>query len=228
MESHDGILYVTVQELTDASKGAPVMSYENYRKLVTRRRIEQGRQGKGLGSCALVVYSSLPARFKERYVEKYGDPHQQLAEAKEVAPVVMDEAARHFFEHYLLADGTHIKSDKIDEFTVNASVLNELMEMENTQRAEHHKAGNSTPVNWPPIYDRCEALRDIMVHTLPKNISRLREKLRDYRRVGYAALVSGHLVNSNAGKMTDEVLSTTTPRSWSATTSRPPPAGGSS
>ena len=82
MESHDGILYVTVQELTDASKGAPVMSYENYRKLVTRRRIEQGRQGKGLGSCALVVYSSLPARFKERYVEKYGDPHQQLAKAR--------------------------------------------------------------------------------------------------------------------------------------------------
>lgn len=206
MESHDGILYVTVQELTDASKGAPVMSYANYRQLLARRRIEQGRQGKGLGSYALVVYSSLPARFKERYVEKYGDPHQQLAEAKEVAPVVMDEAARHFFEHYLLADGTHIKSDKIDEFTVNASVLNELMEMENTQRAEHHKAGNSTPVNWPPIYDRCEALRDIMVHTLPKNISRLREKLRDYRRVGYAALVSGHLVNSNAGKMTDEVV----------------------
>ena len=206
MESHDGIIYVTVQELTDDATGAPVISYENYRKLVTRRRISQGRQGKGMGSYALIVYESLPVRFKERYVKKYGDPRKQLHEAKETAPVVMDEKARSFFEHYVLPDGSHIKSDKIDEFTVNASVLNELMEMENTQRAEHHKAGNSTPVNWPPIYERCEALRDIAVHTLPKNISRLREKLRDYRRFGYSSLVSGRLVNANAGKMTDEVI----------------------
>ncbi len=206
MESHDGIIYVTVQELTDEGAGAPVISYENYRKLVTRRRISQGRQGKGMGSYALIVYESLPVRFKERYVEKYGDPKAKLQESKETAPVVMDEKARSFFEHYLLPDGSHIKSDKIEEFTVNASVLNELMDMENTQRAEHHKAGNSTPVNWPPIYERCEALRDIVVHTLPKNVSRLREKLRDYRRQGYGALVSGHLVNANAGKMTDEVV----------------------
>ena len=204
MESHDGIIYVTVQELTDSSAG--IMSYANYQKLAQRGRIEQGRQGKGMGSYALIVFDSLPTRFKERYVATYGDPHRKLEEQRETASVPMDEAARTFFERYQLPDGSHIKGDKIDEFTVNASVLNELMDMENTQRAEHHKAGNSTPVNWPPIYDRCEALRDICAHTLPKNISRLREKLRDYRRVGYAALVSGHLVNANAGKMTDEVV----------------------
>jgi hypothetical protein len=206
MESHDGIIYVTVKELTDESAGAPIISYDNYRQLLARRRITQGRQGKGMGSYALIVFESLPVRFKERYVEKYGDPRKHLQEAKETATVVLDEKARSFFEHYLLPDGSHIKGDKIDEFTVNASVLNELMEMENTQRAEHHKAGNSTPVNWPPIYERCEVLRDIAVHTLPKNISRLRETLRDYRRQGYAALVSGRLVNANACKMTDEVI----------------------
>lgn len=206
MESHNGIIYVTVQDLTDASAGAPVISYDNYRKLVTRRRLELGRQGKGLGSYALIVYESLPTRFKERYIQKYGDPHKAVQESQESAPVVMDESARNFFEHYLLPDGSHIKGDKIEEFTVNASVLNELMQMENTQRAEHHKAGNATPVNWPPIYERCEVLRDIVAHTLPKNISRLREKLREYRRDGYASLVSGRLVNANAGKMTGEVV----------------------
>ncbi len=206
MESHDGIIYVTVQELTDEGAGAPVMTLAAYKSLLQRRRISQGRQGKGMGSYALIVFESLPVRFKERYVEKYGDPKAKLQESKETAPVVMDERARSFFEHYLLPDGSHIKGDKIEEFTVNASVLNELMDMENTQRAEHHKAGNSTPVNWPPIYERCEALRDIVVHTLPRNISRLREKLRDYRRQGYGALVSGHLVNANAGKMTGEVV----------------------
>lgn len=202
MEYRNGTIYVTVQELTDESTGDQVMTYVNYKNLVRRNRIQLARQGKGLGSYALIVYDTLPARFKQRFVQKYGDPREEMRKGHEQTPVRLDEAARTFFERYTLVDGSHIKGDKIEEFTVNASVLNELMEMENTQRAEHHKANNSTPVNWPPIYDRCEVLRDLVGHTLPKNISRLREKLRDYRREGYGALVSGRLVNANAGKIT--------------------------
>ena len=202
MEYHNGTIYVTVQELTDASTGEPVMSYPNYRQLLARHRLQQGRQGKGMGSYALIVFDTMPARFKERFINKYGNPREEMKKSQEQATVRMDEAARTFYERYQLADGSHIKSDKIEEFTVNASVLNELIEMENTQRTERHKANNSTPVNWPPIYERCEALRDLCGHSLPKNVARLREKIRDYRREGYEALVSGRLVNINAGKIT--------------------------
>lgn len=206
MELYNGMICVTVQELTDAGTGEPVMSYECYKKLLRRHRLEQARQGKGLGSCALIVYDSIPERFQARFVARYGDPRAQMKKSTQERPVRMDEAARTYFEQYELPDGSHIKGDKIDEFTANASVLAELIDMENTQRAEHHKAGNSTPVNWPPIVERCEALRDLCGHTLPRNVARLREKIREFRRDGYASLVSGRLVNANAGKMTGEVV----------------------
>ena len=116
----------------------------------------------------------------------------------------IDTDARSYFEEYQLADGTHIKGDKIAEFTLNASVLNALIDMEKTQAVQRRLHGNSTPINWPPIYEACEELRGEYGHTLPKSIARLRDKIREYKREGYMCLVSGHLVNANACKITPE------------------------
>lgn len=195
------ILTVTVQQLTDASTGEAVMSYACYKKLAQRKSITVVRPGKGLDHCALVDYDTLPSRFKERFIAKYGDPH--MKEQKDT-DIRMDTEARSFFEEYELADGTHIKGDKIAEFTLNASVLNLLIDMEKTQGVQRRLHGNSTPINWKAIYDACEELRDAYGHTLPKSTARLRDKIREYKRDGYSCLVSGHLVNANACKITPE------------------------
>ena len=201
MSNLDHILTVTVQQLTDASSGSAVMSYACYCKLAQRKSITVVRQGKGLDHCALVEYDSLPARFKQRFISIYGDPH--MTDNKE-QDLRMDADARSFFEEYVLPDDTHIKGDKIAEFTLNASVLNVLIDMEKTQSVQRRLHGNSTPINWPPIYDACEELRELYGHTLPKSTARLREKIREYKKDGYACLVSGHLVNANACKITPE------------------------
>ena len=201
MNPFDNILTVTVQQLTDSSSGEAVMSYSCYKKLVQRKLINVVRQGKGLDHCALVEYDSLPARFKQRFIRIYGDPHMKASQKQELR---MDAEARSYFEEYQLADGTYIKGDKIAEFTLNASVLNALIDMEKTQAVQRRLHGNSTPINWPPIYDACEGLRVEYGHTLPKSQARLRDKIREYKREGYACLVSGHLVNGNACKITEE------------------------
>ena len=195
------LITVTVQQLTDASSGEAVMSYECYKKLAQRKSITVVRPGKGLDHCALVDYDSLPSRFKQRFIGIYGDPHMQKEQEKDIR---MDLEARSFFEEFCLPDGTHIKGDKIAEFTLNASVLNILINMEKTQGVQRRLHGNSTPINWPPIYNTCEELRSAYGHTLPRNMARLRDKIREYKRDGYACLVSGHLVNGNACKITEE------------------------
>lgn len=192
---------VTVQQLTDASSGEAVMSYECYKSLLRRKSITVVRPGKGLDHPALVDYDSLPSRFKQRFSAIYGDPHMTPEKEQDLR---MDAAARSFFEEYQLADGTYIKGDKIAEFTLNASVLNVLIDMEKTQGVQRRLHGNSTPINWPPIYDACEELREAYGHTLPKSTARLRDKIREYKRDGYSCLVSGHLVNANACKITPE------------------------
>ena len=192
---------ITVQQLTDTSSGEAVMSYECYKKLVQRKSITVVRPGKGLDHCALVDYDSLPTRFKQRFISIYGDPHMKKDQGPELR---IDVEARSFFEEFTLPDGTHIKGDKIAEFTSNASVLNILIDMEKTQGVQRRMHGNSTPINWPPIYDACEELREAYGHTLPKSTARLIDKIREYKRDGYVCLVSGHLVNSNACKITPE------------------------
>ena len=197
----DNIVTVTVQQLTDASSGKAVMSYACYKKLVQRKLITVVRPGKGLDHPALVDFDSLPTRFKQRFIDIYGDPHKQMEKEQELR---LDPAARVFFEDYILPDDTHIKAEKIAEFTLNASVLNSLIDMEKTQGVSRRLHGNSTPINWPPIYAECEKMRESYGHTLPKSTARLRDKIREYKRDGYACLVSGHLVNANACKITPE------------------------
>lgn len=198
----DNIVTVTVQQLTDASSGEAVMSYSCYKKLAQRKLIRVVRPGKGLDHPALVDFDSLPTRFKQRFIAIYGDPHKQMEKEQELR---LDPAARVFFEDYILPDDTHIKAEKIAEFTLNASVLNTLIDMEVTQGVNRRLYGNNgTPINWPPIYAECKKMREAYGHTLPKSTARLRDKIREYKRDGYVCLVSGHLVNANACKITPE------------------------
>ncbi len=197
----DSIVTVTVQQLTDASSGKAVMSYACYKMLAYRKLIRVVRPGKGLDHPALVDFDSLPTRFKQRFIDIYGDPHMKDKQEQELC---LDTDARSFFEEYILPDDSHIKAEKIAEFTLNASVLNVLIDMEKTQGVSRRLYGNTTPINWPPIYDECEKLREAYGHTLPKSTARLRDKIREYKRDGYVSLVSGHLVNANACKITPE------------------------
>lgn len=179
------------------------MSRSCYDKLVSRRRIRVVRPGKGLDHCALVDYASLPDRFKQRFIAIYGDPENMKATIDDA--LHLDQKARSYFEdEYRLPDGTALKAAQIGEYTLNASVLNRLLSLENTQVAGRHKCGNGSPVNWDAIYGEAERLREEYGHTLPRSVARLRDKMRQYRREGYGCLVSGRLVNVNAVKLTED------------------------
>lgn len=201
-------ILVTFQELTQVPEGSfeSVMTVPCYKSLTNRTPGLVVRSGKGPGRHAEVDYRMLPAKYRERFNLIYGDPFEIMRqqEEKEKLDLRVDPAARAWFEDYVLPDGTHLKETHIEKFALNAAVLVRLLSMEEGQRLERRKLGNSTPVNWDAIYDECDTLRDLYGHTLPASRPKLREKMREYRAQGYSCLVSGHLGNSNSTKITPE------------------------
>lgn len=189
-----------MHELTRSDDGEAVISKSNYDKLVCRERINVLRPGKGLGSYALIEYRSLPERFRERFEIKYGDPEKIMKQEKAALPA--DTEAQRFFHDHLLPNGEHLPEDKQEEYTLNARVLNALLDMLSTQKAMRRACNNNTPVIWSNIFAAAEELRETYGHTLPKSEARLRDKLRQYAKEGYTCLVSGKFCNSNTLKIT--------------------------
>ena len=194
---------MTVAELTDSVSGEQIMSRENYDVLVRRKRLNILRPGKGLDSYALIEWASLPLRFKERYIAKYGDPERIIME-KEQELKYDTEAEAYFADKAKEEIGFELKSEKIKEYSINASVLNRLIERIQVQRLNRNKCGNSTPIAWDGIVAESERLRQEYGHTLPKSAARLQDKIRQYKRDGYRCLISGKLCNMNTVKITDE------------------------
>ena len=203
MRVSGNIILITFKELTRSDNGDAVMTRNNYLQLSRRGRINVTERGGGLGKEAEVEWSSLPDRFKAKYVAKYGDPEAALM--RQNSMISYDENARLFYATYELPDGSLLKEDKQQEYLVNASVLNKLLDMEATQKRNRAQRGNRTPVAWEGIIEHCEQLREAYGHTLPKNGARLRDKMREYSREGYGCLVSKKIGNTNTTKITDNV-----------------------
>ena len=204
MEIYNGKICVTVAELTDDSDGMQIMSMAAYKSLTRpdRRRLIIVRPGKGLDSYALIDWQTLPERFKEKYIIKYGNPEDKIREER--MKLEYNQEARTFFAEFLLPDGSALKSDVQSEYVINASVLDRLIERLVVQKISRNKACNTTPISWDGIMTECEVLRSEYGHTLPKSTARLRDKIRQYQKDGYECLISGKLTNRNAIKITKE------------------------
>lgn len=201
MEIYNGHICVTVAELTDENNGEAVMSYAAYKSLTRpeRRRLLIVRPGKGLDSYALIDWETLPERFKQKYIAKYGDQAKKLREIENALRT--DEKAFEYFSNEELG----LAVDKRDEYTLNASVLNRLLERYDTQKTSRGMSGNTgTPIAWSGILAESEKLRSEYGHTLPRSEARLKDKMRQYRKEGYKCLISGKLSNANSLKITEE------------------------
>lgn len=200
MEWFGNKIAVTKYDLTRSDDGEAIMKIYQYDYLIKSKQVNSFRVGKGLGSYALIEYHSLPERFRQRFEAKYGNPEKIMKQ--EDMPLAADSEAQKYYHEYLLPNGEHLPEDKQTEYTLNARVLNALREMQGTQKAMRRASNNNTPVIWSNIFATAEELRKAYGHTLPKSEARLRDKLRQYTKEGYACLVSGKFCNANTLKIT--------------------------
>ena len=208
MEYYNKVLCVTYAELTGGDN--PVIKADTLRQNVCRNNIACARRGGGEGTHALYVWSSIPEKYRRRFVALFGDPEERMREAMMKESVKLDAAAREFYEAYTYTDKDgkerHLTDKMIEEYTVNASVLGELQKMAARRRAIRHSLNAPVSGVWDLILDSSERMRESYGHTLPGTISRLKTRLMAWKSEGYASVLSGKLGNSSALKVTHDFL----------------------
>ncbi len=205
MEYFENELCVTYEELTSGDD--PVIRYNTLRRYIAMGKIKTAKRGGGEGSYALIIYSSLPEKYKARFVAKYGDPVELLKQQRMRDKVKIDEKARGFyetFEYDMNGVQTGLSKKLKAEYTLNASVLNALVEDLEMKTRDRKMYGNSLSTVWGCVAATSENLREIYHHTLPENLPRLREKINRYKKDGYKSLISGKVGNASTVKITEE------------------------
>lgn len=201
MEIYQNNIAVTVEELTSEQGGKAVMTFDQYKNGIYRKKITVLRRGCNC-TPALVEWASLPERFKRAFVEKWGDPEKLMRDDR--PHLAMNDAAREFFAGVTLPDGKRLTQELIEEYSLNASVLDLLRDGLMAQKAGRKRLGNTTPIKWDGIWQTSEMLREEFGHKLPASKEALRRKLDDYMKNGFECLISKKLGNSNTLKIPEE------------------------
>ena len=208
MEYYNKILCVTFAELTGGRD--PVMKANTLKCNVQRSNIACARRGGGEGTQALYVWSSIPEKYRRRFVATYGDPEEKMREAMTKANIKIDAKAREYYEAYTYMDKDgqerHLTEKMIEEYTINASVLGELEKMAARRQAIRSSLNAPMSGAWDLILDSSERMRESYGHTLPGTLARLKTRLKAWKSDGYQSVVSGKLGNSSALKITGDFL----------------------
>jgi hypothetical protein len=138
---------VTYGELTSTNEGEPVMKRSTLDQNIARRNIQRAHRGGGEGSYALIVYNSLPEKYRKKYEEKYkGHPEELFKKQQMEEKIKLDDKARTFYEEFeydLNGVQTHLSDKLKDEYTINASVLNILNKKYNNMKVDTNKLNNT-------------------------------------------------------------------------------------
>lgn len=204
MEYFNKILCVTFAELTSGTDA--VIKPGTLRQNMSRGNIASVHRGGGEGGQALYAWSSLPKKYKERYMERYGDPEERMKAAMTASRVKLDGEARKWYEAFCYEKNgqeEHLTEKLIEEYTINASVLKELLRLMAQRRAIRQSLNGSMAGAWEVIYQSSEAMREEYGHTLPQNAARLKSKIKAFKADGYPILISGKIGNRNTQKITE-------------------------
>lgn len=198
------ILCVTYKELTSGDN--PVIKPTTLKSNVSRGNIQCVNRGGGEGNRALYAYSSLPVKYQQRYVAKYGEPEEIMKREILRSKVRKDEKAETFFEDYRYdknGEDVSLPEETKAEYIWNASVLNTLIGDINRLRPRRNALGMSGDF-WETIRQESEDLRTEYGHTLPGSIGRLKELISKYKPDRYEVLISGKYGNRNTLKIEEE------------------------
>lgn len=183
---------------------APIMSVPNYKKLAARKEINVVRQGKGLGSYALIEIATMPLRFQERIKLKYGEMKEDILRNWFIGHYHIDAKAREFYTRFRFDNGDALPPEHIQEYTVNASVIEAVMRaMEDATFMR--KAMKAGPVNWGELAGAISYYQAEFGHTLPVSSNRFKKRVNDFKAHGYESLISRKFMNQNRRKVTYDI-----------------------
>ena len=163
----------------------------------------------GPGFSALVEFETMRRDVKDKYIELNGDPRTSEGVPSILESAIRpDEVAYSYFEAYRYGDNGDLclpkerGNNKVDEYTINARVLNALIKLKNNKRTMSI-GGGSTKINvWAKLCQLSNDLRDKQnspyPHTLPANPARLKAKALQYEKEKYQCLIHKNFGNRAA------------------------------
>lgn len=183
---------------------APIMSVPNYKKLAARKEINVVRQGKGLGSYALIEIATMPLRFQERIKIKYGEMKEDILRNWFIGHYHIDAKAREFYTRFRFDNGDALPPEHIQEYTVNASVIEAVLRAMD-DATFRRKAMKDGPVNWGELAGSISFYQAEFGHTLPVSSNRFKKRVNDFKAHGYESLISRKFMNQNRRKVTYDI-----------------------
>lgn len=183
---------------------APIMSVPNYKKLAARKEINVVRQGKGLGSYALIEIATMPLRFQERIKLKYGEMKENILRNWFIGHYHIDAKAREFYTRFRFDNGDALPPEHIQEYTVNASVIEAVLRAMD-DATFMRKAMKAGPVNWGELAGAISYYQAEFGHTLPVSSNRFKKRVNDFKGHGYESLISRKFMNQNRRKVTYDI-----------------------
>lgn len=183
---------------------APIMSVPNYKKLAARKEINVVRQGKGLGSYALIEIATMPLRFQERIKLKYGEMKENILRNWFIGHYHIDAKAREFYTRFRFDNGDALPPEHIQEYTVNASVIEAVLRAMD-DATFMRKAMKAGPVNWGELAGAISYYQAEFGHTLPVSSNRFKKRVNDFKSNGYESLISRKFMNQNRRKVTYDI-----------------------
>jgi hypothetical protein len=194
MEYYGNTLCISARELVEGG----IMTASNYKQLSARKRINVVRSGKGQGRYALVAVDSIPTIYRKMVDELYPGGDTVRLEGWITSNYETDQAAVAFFNDRAKT-GLDLTQEKVKEYVVNASVLNTCIKLYNRASASKKLMGEK--YDWEKMATTIKTLKEKFGHTLPASTMRFRKKVAEYKKFGYACLISGKFGNQSARKV---------------------------
>lgn len=175
-----------------------IMTEANYKQMSYRGDFTVARTARGKGNYALVVVDSLPDKYRDQVSLIFPDSDAVMVAGWVRENYERDQAAVVFFNDRDKT-GLDLKPKKIEELIVNASVLITCIRLYDHAKTVQRLMGET--YHWEKMADAIESLRRQYGHTLPTSPHRFRKKVAEFRRDGYASLLSGRFGNQCARLM---------------------------
>ncbi|GAB6123054.1 hypothetical protein [Dysgonomonas termitidis] len=152
----------------------------------------------------LVQLDTLPQKWQEAVAVMWGNPPRLVQQSLFEKHFVRDMAAFDFYSWtFRFDDGTGLDKDKIDEYTLNASVLNTAGRIYDMRYKLRKELRGEVRDIWGIITTEINRFKTESGHTLPENEQYLRRVYNKYKTGSYKAIISGKHKNINARKVFD-------------------------
>lgn len=194
VEYYEGRLCIPAKELVERG----LISEANYRQKAARGKLDIARTARGLGNYALVAVDTLPAAMKEAVKHAY--PNLRIVRLVNWVRenYDYDQRAYAFFSDPEQC-GVELPRRHVREYTVNAGVIRAAVALYNSAKAQHTVMGEA--YDWDMMAEAIDVLKEEYGHTLPTSTLRFRKKVAEFKKKGYACLISGKFGNQSARKV---------------------------